>query len=116
MPTASPSSSSSESFWSRCTRPPLIYGDLSWVNFSFAPGPKVQLSVYDVDSSRPLGSRSFTRQPPAKTPDWDDPMSPDLPVATLDADRYKFALLAFRLLVSRNFDGRIAPAQVNGPI
>jgi hypothetical protein len=94
----------------------VVYGDLSWGNFAFDPSPEPRLAVYDVDSSRILGSRSFTRQPPASTPDWDDPMAPDLPVATLDADRYKFALLAFRLLVARNLDGRIAPAQLAGSV
>lgn len=94
----------------------VVYGDLSWENFSFDTTSEPRLAVYDIDSSRILGSRSFTRQPPASTPDWDDPMAPDLPVATLDADRYKFALLAFRLLVARNLDGRIAPAQIAGTV
>ncbi|WP_327635299.1 hypothetical protein OHB24_35625 [Kribbella sp. NBC_00482] len=94
----------------------VVYGDLSWGNFSFDPNSGVHLAVYDVDSSRLLGSRSFTRQAPASTADWDDPEAPDLPVATLDADRYKFALLAYRLLVAHNFDGRIDPARITGQI
>lgn len=94
----------------------VVYGDLSWGNFSFDTTSEPRLAVYDIDSSRILGSRSFTRQLPAATRDWNDPMAPDLPVATLDADRYKFALLAFRLLAARNLGGRIDPAQVVGSV
>lgn len=79
----------------------LVYGDLSWTNFAFSLHP-VELSVHDFDSSRKVGARSFTGEAAAQTPDWWDPETPNPRVAALDGDRFKFALLAFRLLVSQD--------------
>lgn len=94
----------------------LVYGDISWKNFSFSVAP-VRLAVYDFDQTRVVGVASFTRRRPAETVDWEDASAPIGP-ATLDTDRYKYALLAFRLLVSRDLGSRLdenaVPAKLPG--
>ena len=86
----------------------LVYGDISWTNFTFALDP-VRLCVHDFDSTRRLGGDAFTAQPPLDTIDWDDPEVSDAPVATLDSDRYKFALLAYRMLAVEDLSARLDP-------
>ncbi|MBH0118423.1 serine/threonine protein kinase [Rhodococcus sp. CX] len=85
----------------------LVYGDISWVNFIFSLNP-VELCVLDFDSSRVQGSLPFTRMRPVDTPDWEDPEWPDSVVTRMDSDRYKFALLAYRMLIARSLDGLIS--------
>lgn len=91
----------------------LIYDDISWFNFAFALDP-VRLCVFDFDSTRPLGTDGFTAPDAVNTIDWDDPEASherdpeDLEgsVATLDSDRYKFALLAYRMLIAKDRHSR----------
>jgi hypothetical protein len=83
----------------------LVYGDISWSNFTFALDP-VRLCVHDFDSVRRLGADPFTAQRPADTIDWDDPAVPRPFVATLDSDRYKFGLLAYRMLATHDLHSR----------
>jgi hypothetical protein len=90
----------------------IAYGDLSFKNLCFTLGPEVRVTAFDFDSARVLGSRSFTRLDAAHSPDWHDPHAPDGSAASLDTDRYKFGLLAFRLLVSHQLDGELSPADV----
>jgi hypothetical protein len=89
----------------------LVYGDLSWTNFAFSLDP-TEISVHDFDSSRRVGAGSFTRAAAAQTVDWADPHEPNPRVASLDGDRYKFALLSYRLLVSRDLTSAIDPDEV----
>ncbi|WP_159081270.1 hypothetical protein [Nocardioides sediminis] len=90
----------------------VAYGDVSFKNLCFSLDPEVRVAVFDFDSARVLGSRSFTAQETAHSPDWHDPYASSGFAATLDTDRYKFALLAFRLLVSRQLGGDLDPANV----
>ena len=91
----------------------LVYGDISWTNFAFTLEPEVSLSVYDFDSTRELGMEPVTRERPKETVDWDDPSRAEPPlVATLDGDRHKFALLAYRVLVSRDRGSEIDPSRM----
>ena len=84
----------------------LVYGDLSWANLAFSINQKPRLAVFDFDQTRVVGQRSFTGMRPAHTVDWDDPLAPDIPVNP-DTDRYKFALLAYRMLVSKDLHSLI---------
>lgn len=86
----------------------LVYGDLSWANLAFSVDQKPRIAVFDFDQTRVVGDRAFTGMPPAHTVDWNDPFTPDGP-ATIDTDRYKFALLAFRMLVSKDLHSDIDP-------
>lgn len=90
----------------------LVYGDISWRNFSFQIEPEVRISVHDFDSARIIGRPAPTRSPAVDTIDWNDPEVLHYPVC-FDTDRYKFALLAYRLMVSRTLYDRIDPTQVH---
>jgi hypothetical protein len=91
----------------------LVYGDISWFNFTFALDP-VRLCVHDFDSTRRVGTATFNRQPPANTIDWEDLEAPGAAVATLDSERYKFALLAYRMLVAKDHNSRLPPTLASG--
>ena len=78
-----------------------VYGDISWGNFAFTSDP-IRLCVYDFDTTRRLGRVVFTRGGPAQTVDWTDPEASNPPVSTLDSERFKFALLAYRMLVAKD--------------
>lgn len=95
----------------------LVYGDISWKNFSFSLNP-VRLAVYDFDQTRIVGVASFTRGEPADSVDWKDESAPEIGPATLDTDRYRYALMAFRLLVSKDrhshIDENAVPAELSG--
>jgi hypothetical protein len=86
----------------------MVYGDLSWSNFTFALAP-LRLCVHDFDSTRELGSPSFTGELPFNTVDWNDPEAPAASVSSLDTERYKFALLVFRMLVVKDRHSRLDP-------
>jgi hypothetical protein len=91
------------SFLDAMHRSDLVYGDISWVNFTYALGPQPRLCVLDFDSTRRVGGPPFTRKPAADTVDWHDPsLGRGWRLATLDIDRYKFALLVMRLLITRD--------------
>ncbi|NYH92505.1 hypothetical protein [Actinopolymorpha rutila] len=89
----------------------LVYGDLSWKNIAFTTSPEVRVSIFDFDSTRLIGARSFTGQQAVHTIDWEDPAVSEGP-PTLDSDRFRFALLAFRLLVSGDLNASIDPNAV----
>lgn len=89
----------------------IAYGDISWDNFSFQFDPKVRLSVYYFESTRAIGSRAMIIVPTVNPANWHDPEAPGEP-ASFDTDRYKFALLAYRMLVSKTLDARIDSAQI----
>jgi len=84
----------------------VVYGDFSWMNFTFSVDP-IELCVLDFDSSRVLGSLPFTRNLPIDSPDWEDPESPGSAVVRIDSDRYKFALFAYRMLVAKDLNSEI---------
>lgn len=84
----------------------IVYGDISWVNFTFSVNP-IELCVLDFDSSRVQGSLPFTRSLPLDSPDWEDPEWTGSVVARVDSDRYKFALFAYRMMVSEDLTSGI---------
>ncbi|WP_157179981.1 MULTISPECIES: hypothetical protein [Rhodococcus] len=86
----------------------IIYGDFSWMNFTFSLDP-VELCVLDFDSSRVQGSLPFTRSLPLDSPNWEDPQWLGSVLVRMDSDRYKFALFAYRMLVARSLDAEIDP-------
>ncbi len=88
----------------------LTYGDMSWNNMLFRLTPTPGIFVLDVDGMRPMGRATFTGQRVAQTPDWFDPLSPDVEqeIGSFDLDRYKLALLIYRLLIARSFDAKLA--------
>lgn len=86
----------------------LVYGDFSWMNFTFSLDP-VELCVLDFDSSRVQGSLPFTRSLPLDSPNWEDPQWHGSIVVRMDSDRYKFALFAYRMLVAKSLDAEIDP-------
>lgn len=90
----------------------IVYGDFSWMNFTFSLNP-VELCVLDFDSSRVQGSLPFTRSQPLDSPDWEDPESQGAVVARVDSDRYKFALFAYRMLVAKDLYSSIDPDRVD---
>ncbi|MFI6400505.1 hypothetical protein ACIBED_20585 [Rhodococcus coprophilus] len=89
----------------------LVYGDFSWMNFTFSLNP-IELCVLDFDSSRVQGSLPFTRSEPLDSPDWHDPESRKAAVVRVDSDRYKFALFAYRMLVAKDLYSTIDPDRV----
>lgn len=89
----------------------LVYGDLSWKNVAFSVSPEIRVSIFDFDSTRLIGAPSFTGHGALHTIDWTDPAAVDGP-PTLDSDRYRFAALAFRLLVSKDLRASIDPETV----
>lgn len=93
----------------------LVYGDLSWANLAFSVDQKPRIAVFDFDQTRVVGDRSFTGMPPAATVDWHDALAPDGP-ATPDTDRYKFALLAYRMIVSKDLHSVIDPDEVGDAV
>lgn len=80
-----------------------VYGDISWLNFLFRLDPQPTVLVLDVDAIRRIGSGSLLQQPDAESRDWEDPTRMDL---GFDRDRYKFSLLAYRLLIARDLNSR----------
>ncbi|AKE89438.1 hypothetical protein AAT18_09555 [Rhodococcus aetherivorans] len=86
----------------------IVYGDFSWMNFTFSLDP-VELCVLDLDSSRVQGSLPFTRSLPLDSPNWEDPQWQGSVVVRMDSDRYKFAIFAYRMLVAKSLDAEIDP-------
>ena len=84
----------------------LTYGDMSWYNMLFKLEPSPGIFVLDVDGMRPLGHPTFTGMRVAQTPDWFDPLYPDVEheMGSFDLDRYKLALLMHRMLIAHRFD------------
>lgn len=75
----------------------LVYGDLSLKNMRYATDP-LELLVMDMDGVHRISSKVIPAKDLANTPDWNDPhRSSELPLG-FDLDRYKFALLVYRLI------------------
>ena len=77
-----------------------VYGDVSWSNMLFRVQPRPSVLVFDVDGVRRVGALPALSQGAADTVDWRDPAARAGLDACFDSDRYKFALLAYRLLVA----------------
>ena len=85
-----------------------VYGDISWGNLLYGLNPTT-LFVLDVDSIRPLGSPTLTGDRGGATPDWADPIATDSgTTSSFDSDRFKFALLLSRILVTRDLTSPLA--------
>lgn len=83
-----------------------VYGDVSWGNMLYSLNPTT-LFVLDVDSIRPLGSMNMTGHDGGQTVDWNDPHSSGVE-SSFDGDRFKFALLLSRMLVTRDLSSPLA--------
>lgn len=76
----------------------LVYGDLSLKNMRYATDP-VELLVMDMDGVHRISTPVIPAKDLANTPDWNDPhRASEMPIG-FDLDRYKYALLVYRLLV-----------------
>jgi len=79
----------------------LVYGDLSLKNMRFATDP-IELLVMDMDGVHHIATPVIPDKDLANTPDWNDPHRlSELPLG-FDLDRYKYALLVYRLIVVNN--------------
>lgn len=79
----------------------VVYGDLSLKNMMFSRAP-LELLVMDMDGVHRISARLYPQKDLLHTPDWKDPKSADQVPLGFDLDRYKFALLVYRLLVANN--------------
>lgn len=88
-------------------REDLVYGDLSWRNILFSNSPSPGVLALDLDGVGRIGTRMIS----AHTPDWTDPLSTSSGLVDgFDVDRFKFALLAYRMLVAKSLDARLPAA------
>lgn len=79
----------------------FVYGDLSLKNMRYATDP-MALLVMDMDGVHRISTQVIPEKDLANTPDWNDPFRlSELPLG-FDLDRYKYALLVYRLLVVNN--------------
>ena len=79
----------------------LVYGDLSLKNMRYATDP-LELLVMDMDGVHHISTPVIPAKDLANTPDWNDPhRTSELPLG-FDLDRYKYALLVYRLIVANN--------------
>ena len=81
----------------------LIYGDISWRNMLFALDP-TEVAILDMDGVHRISAEVLAGKDGAHTPDWEDPKSPDGAALGFDQDRYRYGLLAYRMLVSDGYD------------
>lgn len=84
------------------------YGDFSWMNFLFQVRPAVRVMAIDLDSSRRVGHPTLTGRPQAHSADWEDRHAVSA-IPAFDTDRYKLALLVYRLVVSRTLAAPLEP-------
>lgn len=85
-----------------------VYGDLSWGNMLYSLKP-TSVFVLDVDSIRPLGASTMTGDTGGFTPGWEDPAAPSAGVtSSFDGDRFKFALLLSRMLITSDLSSPLA--------
>jgi hypothetical protein len=81
----------------------FVYGDVSWANILYCLHPVPTVLVLDVDSIRPMGGMPLSGDPAPDSPNWIDPAATGAASASLfgfDRDRYKFSLLAYRVLLA----------------
>lgn len=89
----------------------VVFGDFGMRSIAYATRP-VRIRVLDYDTARPIGRGPLL--PPDPEGDG-DPLSP-VGESSYDSDRFLFAQVAFRLLVSRTQDGPITPEAVPSQI
>lgn len=85
----------------------VVFGDLGQRSLAYATGP-MRIRVLDYDTVRVAGRCSMLVSDPEAE---HDPLAP-VGESSYDSDRFLFAQLAFRLLVTRTNDGAIAPEAV----
>lgn len=78
-----------------------VYVDLSWRNCLYRLDPYPIVLPLDLDSVRRVGGQTLHRVGDAETIDWTDPW-PRPERAGFDQDRYKFALMVYRMLLAEN--------------
>lgn len=79
----------------------LVYGDLSLKNMRYSTDP-LELLVMDMDGVHHISTPVVPAKDLANTPDWNDPhRTSELPLG-FDLDRYKYALLVYRLIVANS--------------
>ncbi len=79
----------------------LVYGDLSLKNLLFALDP-VRLLVMDLDGVHSIATPLVPAKDILHTPDWTDPHAPKQLPRGFDLDRYRYALLVYRMLIANN--------------
>lgn len=84
----------------------LVYGDLSLKNLLFALDP-VRLLVMDLDGVHSITTPLIPAKDILHTPDWHDPHAPEQLPRGFDLDRYRYALLVFRMLIANSPSGRL---------
>lgn len=87
-----------------------VYGDISWSNILYRLEPKPTVLVFDLDGARRLGRRPVLASKALDTLDWADHADSSALGAGFDSDRYKYALLVYRMLVSRHVSAAL-PAE-----
>lgn len=75
----------------------VVFPDISFANFIFTQ-PSLRVGFLDLDSARPLATAQIELKDNVGTSDWHDPHAQDGAPLGFDLDRYKFAVLAYRLL------------------
>jgi hypothetical protein len=83
-------------------RADVVTADLGWSTFLFALGPRPAVVLHGPEHIRRLGGEFLA---PAYPPADDEGSS----ISPFDADRFRLAVLAYRLLVSHELDGDIDP-------
>lgn len=83
-----------------------VYGDVSWKNLLYALDPVPSVMVLDLDSIRRVGTTPWPGVG-AHTADWGDPHGQPGEVGAFDEDRYKYALLVYRLLAARSLTAQM---------
>lgn len=76
----------------------VVYRDLSFKNIFFAREP-MRVAFMDIDSARVLEHPTIPEKDGVDTPDWSDPHASSAEPVGFDLDRFKYALLVYRLLV-----------------
>ncbi|MFT4217715.1 MAG: hypothetical protein QM619_11110 [Micropruina sp.] len=78
----------------------FVYGDVSWANFLFVRKP-TKIGVIDLDSTRRLAGPFIKDKDAVDTLGWRDSLAPADPEPLgFDLDRYRYALLVYRMLVT----------------
>lgn len=88
----------------------VSYRDLSLMNLVFSTNP-LKIGFMDMDSARVISQHVIPAKDGVDTRDWVDPLFPDDPIG-FDVDRFKYALLVHRLLVTHRTIGEFSPRAI----
>lgn len=91
-----------------------VYGDISWLNILYRLTPHPGILVLDMDCVRRLGARPVLSTKPLNSPCFGDHDQSTELGQGFDSDRYKFALLVHRMIVSLHISAPLDPAAAIG--